>query len=45
MKDKDSSEQTKTIPVVAESKTTQLPAEPIAKTNNPDGTRTKKTRE
>jgi hypothetical protein len=44
-KDKDSSGEAKTTPVVTESKTTQLPSEPVAKTNNPDGTRTKKTRE
>lgn len=52
-KDKDSTTETKTIPVAMETKTTPLretktiplPQEPIAKTNNPDGTRTKKTRE
>ena len=44
-KDKDSPGEAKTTPVVTESKTTQLPSEPVAKTNNPDGTRTKKTRE
>ncbi|HKB42830.1 MAG TPA: hypothetical protein VKC90_00510 [Chitinophagaceae bacterium] len=43
-KDKDSSGEAKTTPVVTESKTTQLPAEPVAKTSNPDGTRTRKTR-
>ena len=43
-KDKDSTE-VKTIPVAVETKATPLPQEPIAKTNNPDGTRTKKTRE
>jgi hypothetical protein len=43
-KDKDSSE-AKTTPVVTESKTNQLPAEPVAKTSNPDGTRTRKSRE
>jgi hypothetical protein len=44
-KDKDSSGEAKTTPVVTESKTTQLPSEPVAKTSNPDGTRTRKTRE
>lgn len=52
-KDKDSTVEVKTIPVAMESKTIPLPEtktipvpqEPIAKTNNPDGTRTKKTRE
>ena len=52
-KDKDSTAESKTIPVVAETKTAPLPEtktiplpqEPIAKTNNPDGTRSKKTRE
>ena len=44
--DKDSSGEMKTIPIVTETKTTPaLPGEPVAKTNNPDGTRTKKTRE
>jgi hypothetical protein len=44
-KDKDSAKEVKTIPVVTEAKTIPLPAESIAKTSNPDGTRTKKTRE
>src|SRR5437667_5126191 len=45
VKDKDSSAEVKSTPVVTESKKTQLPTEPVAKTNNPDGTRTRKTRE
>jgi hypothetical protein len=44
-KDRDSSGEIKTIPIVADTKTAPLPGEPIAKTGNPDGTRTKKTRE
>jgi hypothetical protein len=44
-KEKDSLREVKTTPIITESKTTQLPAEPVAKTNNPDGTRTRKTRE
>jgi len=45
IKDKDSLGEGKTIPIITESKTAQLPAEPVAKTNNPNGTRTRKTRE
>jgi hypothetical protein len=44
-KDKDSVKEVKASPVVTEAKTIPLPAEPVAKTSNPDGTRTRKTRE
>ena len=45
LKNSDSSSEAKPIPIIAATKTLPIPDEPIAKTGNPDGTRTKKTRE
>lgn len=44
-KDKDSAIPDKTIPIVTDTKPSPLPEEPVAKTTNPDGTRTKRSRE
>ncbi|MBK5272416.1 MAG: hypothetical protein JJE22_15530 [Bacteroidia bacterium] len=45
IKVKDSTIGDKTIPVVAEAKTSPIPDEPVVRTNNPDGTRSKRMRE
>ncbi|MES1221145.1 MAG: hypothetical protein ABUT20_36935 [Bacteroidota bacterium] len=45
LKNSDSSSEVKPIPIIAATKPLPIPDEPIAKTGNPDGTRTKKTRE
>jgi len=42
---KDSITEPSSNPVIAETRTIPLPDEPVAKTTNPDGTRTKRSRE